>query len=361
MINHTFKFVALLMLLASPSFAQETFFSYDFEFEGLFEGEGLPLFFLDELNEEGELIGEWSGDDFQLGDPSSFFATANCADECDSSGIVTNPRGGTLLFIDRPHIPASHTMELTEAIGLAGAKFSVTLGTRRTGGGAAAEPKAFDFFGLDSDGNESFRISVLGERQRLGYVADGQLVFDLPTREGEDMAQDIGNTGGPPFGENDDLVELTVSLSDSSYTVTYNNLNGSNSYITESLPFNGTPSDLAQVVLSYGGVVGVTNQQPGFVVDDVSVTGFTNLLVGDLNFDGSVDMSDFTMLAENYGTTSADGDVDFSGSVDLNDWTAFYAAYSAANPAAASVPEPGAGMMFSLALLGLVGIRQRKR
>ena len=174
------------------------------------------------------------------------------------------------------------------------------------------------------------------------------------------MPEDIANTGGQPFGENDDLVELTVSLSDSSYTVTYNNLNGSNSYVTDSLPFNGTPKDLAQVVLSYGGVVGTTNLQPGFTIDDVSVTGFTDLLVGDLNFDGSVDMSDFTMLAENFGTTGADGDVDFSGSVDLDDWTAFYAAYSAANPAAAPVPEPNAGMLLGMALLGLVGIRQRK-
>lgn len=360
MIKHTFKFLAVLMLLGSPAIAQDTFFSYDFEFEGLFEGENLPLFFLDELNEEGELTGKWSGDDFQIGDPSSFFASGDCGDECDSSGIVTNPRGGTMLFIDRPNNPASHTMELTEAIGLPGTKFSVTVGTRRTGGGAG-EPKAYDFFGLDSDGNESFRISVLPERQRLGYVANGQLVSDLPTREGEDMAQDIANTGGPPFGEADDLVELTVSLSESSYTVSYNNLNGSNSYVTDSLPFNGSAQDLAQVVLSYGGVVGTTNDQPGFIVDDVSVTGFTDLLVGDLNFDGTVDMSDFTMLAENYGTTSADGDVDFSGSVDLNDWTAFYAAYSAANPAAASVPEPSAGMLLSMALLGLLGLRQRKQ
>lgn len=361
MIKQTLKIVAALALCASPLVAQETYFSYDFEFS-LAAGENFPVFEISELNEEGGRVGEWSGDDFQTGDPSSFFATADCGETCDSTGVVENPHDGTMMFFDRPNIAATHLMNLTESIGLPGATFSVTVGTRRTGGGAN-EPKSYDFFGLDADGNESFRIKILadGATERLGYVAEGQVVKDLPTVEGEDMADDIANTGGPPFAVGDDFALISVHMGSTGYTVEYENLNGSNAYATGALPYNGSAESLAQVGLSYTGSLTDTNQQAGFFIDDTLVTGFKDLLLGDFNFDGSVDMVDFMTLAENYGKNTSQGDFDFNGTVELTDWVGFYAAYSAANaPAgAAAVPEPASCLMLAFGVLGLLGFRQR--
>ena len=230
------KVLAVLAALVGTAISQDTFFSYDFEF-GEVGAEGFSLLEIAELNAEGGLVGEWSGDDFQLPDPSGFFAGEDA-----SAGIVENPHGGTMMFIDRPIAPAQHVMNLTEPILLPGAKFSATVGTRRTGGGYPREPKSYDFFGLDSDGNESFRIRILadGSRERLGYVADGQQFDDFDTVIGEDMADDIANMGNLPFADTDDIVELKVSLGGSGYVVSYNNLNGSNAWTSATVPFNGT-------------------------------------------------------------------------------------------------------------------------
>lgn len=366
MIYRTLKVLALLVFAAGSLGAQETYFSYDFEFEGV-PPEGFPLFAISELNEDGSgtLIGQWSGDDFQLGDPSSHFAFTDCGDVCDSSGIVENPFGGSLLFIDRPVAPATHLMNLTDTIQLPGSTFSVTLGTRRTGGGFPAEPKSYDFFGLDDQGNESFRIRVLadGSTERLGYVADGVQVADFPTVQGEDMADDIANTGGVPFGVGDDIVRLTLRMGGSGYTVQYENLNGSNAWVSAAVPFNGPGANLAQVGLSYGGVVGVNNEQVGFFIDDVLVTGFQNLLLGDFDFNGKIDMADFMTLAGNFGTQNSEGDFDFNGTVDLSDWVGFKAAYNADNaPAgAAAVPEPGGIWLLGLGSIVALLSRGRQR
>lgn len=372
MIIKTLKMlVVLAVFAASPLLAQDTFFSYDFDFGGVDEL-GFPIETMAELNAEGDLTGEWSGDDFPFAgdDLSSYFANldgGSCTEECFSSGIVQSPfdDNESLLFIDRPREAATHYMNLTETIDLPGAEFSVTVGTRRTGGGTN-EPKSYDFFGLDSDGNESFRIKILadGSTERLGYVTDGgnTVVKDLPTVEGEDMADDIANTGGPPFGVNDDIVVLNVRLGASGYTVAYENLNGTNSYVTNTLPFNGDGTNLAQIGLSYSGVATATGSQVGFVVDDVLVTGFEDLLLGDFNFDGDVDLDDFMTLANNYGTFSTDGDFDFNGKVDLADWAGFFDAYQAANAApAASVPEPaGVALLGMGVIFGLLSRRRRQ-
>lgn len=367
MINKSLKLLAVLAAFtAGPLFAQDTYFSYDFEFEGA-DAVGFPLFELNEFEDSGELVGSWSGDDFQPGDPSSQFA-ADCSEDCPSVGIVNTPYEGneSILFIDRPNMPATHFMNLTEAIDLPGAEFTVTVATRRTGGGTS-EPKAYDFFGVDSDGNESFRIRILadGSTERLGYVTDGgdTVVKDLPTTQGEDMPDDIANTGGPPLGENDDVAQLNVRLGVGGYTVVYTNLNGSNSYTTDTLAYNGPGTDLAQVGLSYGANLTNTNEQVGFFVDDVLVTGFQDLLLGDFDQDGDIDLEDFMELANNFGTASTDGDYDFNGKVDLADWVGFFAAYQAANGAAEAqaVPEPSSSLLVCFgSLVGLLARRRRR-
>ncbi len=366
MINRTLKLLAVLTAFAAgPLFAQDTYFSYDFDFTGVDEI-GFALFEITELNEDGQLTGEWSGDDFPIaGDNLSSYFVMGCSEECPSSGIVQNPFEGneSMLFIDRPATGAVHYMNLTETIELPGSEFVVTVGTRRTGGSANA--KSYDFFGVDSEGNESFRIRIHGDGiERLGAVTDGgsTVLRDLPTVIGEDMNDDIQNTGGPPFGVNDDIVTLTVRNGATGYSVVYENANGSNAYTTASIPFNGSGKDLARIGLSYGGVASDANQQVGFFVDDAIVTGFDELLLGDFDFDNDIDLEDFMAIANNFGTNNSEGDFNFNGVVDLEDWVGFFDAYQAANaPAgAASVPEPATGLMVLFGLLGMLAVRRRR-
>ena len=339
--------VTIILLLAGQSGAQTTVFSSDFEFDGDLD---FPLFQIDELNDQDNLIGEWSGDDFPEGDGSSWFTP-------DSAGILANPHGGSLLFVDRPIADATHFANLTDAVLNTGAEVSLAVGTRRTGGNGA---KDYDIFGLDGDGNESFRIRVDTQTERLGYVLGDEPFFDLPTIDGDDASGDIANTGGPAFSANDDIVEISVRLGAAGYSVRLNNLNGSTSYTTDTLPYNGTATELAQVGLFYQGVEGVTGQQSGFFIDDLQVTGFEEITPGDFNSDGTADFGDFLILAANFGTGSsfAEGDFNFDGRVDLVDFGALKDAFNANSPNVAAVPEPNA---FCLVALGLLAVLPWRR
>jgi hypothetical protein len=133
-------------------------------------------------------------------------------------------------------------------------------------------------------------------------------------------------------------------------------------------------------------VLGAVNQfrilsaQAGasFIGDAVAATlGVDNLramrLPGDANFDGSVNLSDFNILASNFGMQSGatwqQADFNFDGVVNLSDFNLLAANFgqSAAGPdvtpqdwsnLSAVVPEPGLGGLFASVLV-MCGRRRR--
>jgi probable HAF family extracellular repeat protein len=94
------------------------------------------------------------------------------------------------------------------------------------------------------------------------------------------------------------------------------------------------------------------------------------LLPGDANLDGKVDINDLTIVLTNYGTSSgvgwSTGDFNADGKVDINDLTIVLSNYGQSLSAAAggpsAAPEPGT-LVLTLAagLLGLLAYVRRKR
>ena len=112
------------------------------------------------------------------------------------------------------------------------------------------------------------------------------------------------------------------------------------------------PNDRFTVVLAdmIDGSLGVANDTGlpglGFFIDQTptaAAIAVEALLLGDANYDGAVNLSDFTILANNFGdpATYTGGDFDQSGTVNLSDFTIL--ANNFGRTLAADIPPPAAG------------------
>ncbi|MEM6749847.1 MAG: VPLPA-CTERM sorting domain-containing protein, partial [Planctomycetota bacterium] len=84
---------------------------------------------------------------------------------------------------------------------------------------------------------------------------------------------------------------------------------------------------------------------------------------GDANDDGVVDLLDFDVLAQNFGSNTgngaADGDFNDDGVVDLLDFDVLAQNFGATSPAA--VPEPASLGLLGLGAAGLTAMRRRRK
>ena len=106
-----------------------------------------------------------------------------------------------------------------------------------------------------------------------------------------------------------------------------------------------------------------TQEPEGWTIDNVLVTQLET--PGDFNFDESLDLLDFGILADNFNEPGqfTDGDINIDGVVNMTDFIEWYSLYRAQeDPAgAAAVPEPAAGMLMLLGCIGLLGNSRKRR
>jgi len=104
------------------------------------------------------------------------------------------------------------------------------------------------------------------------------------------------------------------------------------------------------------GTVGVENN--GALAGATPIVWVPHRLIGDANFDGTVNFSDLLVLAQNYGKSGewVDGDFNGDGTVGFDDLLALAQHYGESQPAieysmSAIVPEPSALVLSLLASL----------
>jgi hypothetical protein len=96
-----------------------------------------------------------------------------------------------------------------------------------------------------------------------------------------------------------------------------------------------------------------------FLVDQVVLKNMEDVIPGDVNGDGYVDIFDVNLVSAHWGESGPTADANGDGIVDIFDVNLISANWSPAGGAA--VAEPGSGLLLCLGLLALGAIRARSR
>ena len=103
----------------------------------------------------------------------------------------------------------------------------------------------------------------------------------------------------------------------------------------------------------------------GRFVLDYSIETIDSPIPGDFNYNNAVEFGDFLILSANFGLNPKswrDGDTTLDGRVNFDDFLILSSNFGTVRePVVASVPEPSAGSVLCLALVGLMCCRQGRR
>jgi len=135
-------------------------------------------------------------------------------------------------------------------------------------------------------------------------------------------------------------------------------------FVGDEAPFGGlfwsgeSPHDSGLLAVEVDGISEITTPPP------IDIGNFAVRASGDANGDGIVDAADLALVLANWSTGDSYATGDFNGddTVDAADLSRLFG--TPADPASAqfaSVPEPSAFVLTALGMLGLIGMRRRRR
>ncbi|HEY3392756.1 MAG TPA: peptidylprolyl isomerase [Lacipirellulaceae bacterium] len=177
--------------------------------------------------------------------------------------------------------------------------------------------------------------------------ATSQWFFNVGDNSGPPAALDTQNGGFTVFGR---VVANGMSVVDAIDLLPQADLDGAGGQTFDQVPLRGTSSDT------------LANRLVHITSVDV-----LNLPAGDYDFNGVVNMADYSVWRQSYdSTTAAEADGNGDGIVDVADFVVWRNSMSggAASGSVQSpfaVPEPSAAFMIAAASLLLVGLRDRSR
>ncbi len=100
-----------------------------------------------------------------------------------------------------------------------------------------------------------------------------------------------------------------------------------------------------------------------YTTGEVTLLAAGGAIAGDATGDGQVDLADFGILKDHFGAkgTKAEGDANGDGNVDLSDFGLLKLNLGKSAPVNAAVPEPSTWLLTTLAALGCLVMRRRRK
>lgn len=214
--------------------------------------------------------------------------------------------------------------------------------------GDTSQPRDNTLYGTGNDSQDLLDIFLANGESQQDAIAQAFFRYDIT-----DAITDWYTQAGSMFGQN--------------FGWSINNDTGDGWDVLSSEAETNLDDPFSQSGIEFDGVSGPLAETLRPALTIIYAAG----PIGDLDFDGDVDTSDYQLLLDNLAieldgpiSTGATGDLDFDRDVDLDDFAAFKTAFEDFNglgsfARALAIPEPTGAVLVLLA--GLVGGAARRR